>query len=224
MSTPPLAALLDAYRGYADADPVSSAVFAREAALMRSPDRLARRLRTGDPVPDLPLPDAPDGPPRLSDLWRDGPLVLKFYRGRWCPYCTLDLRAWQRALPELRARGTRLVAITPQEAPEIALTRERDRLGFRIVSDPGNRIARAFGIAYEVDPEVRALYEGFGLSGSQVDPAGTWTLPLPACYLIGTDGRVEWAHVDVDYRRRAEPADLVARLDRAACGRLPADG
>lgn len=216
MTAPTLAALLDAYRGYAAADPATRAVFALEAASLRRAGRFRDRRRPGDAAPDMPLPAGTGDGARLSDLWRDGPLVLKFYRGRWCPFCTLDLRAWQRMLPELQRRGARMLAVTPQCEREIALTRERDRLRFPIVADRGNAIARAFGIAYEVAPEVRVLYERLGIDPAQVDVSGRWTLPLPAVFLIGRDGRIAWDHVDTDYRCRAEPCDAIARLDALA--------
>lgn len=218
MSAPSLTALLHAYRSYTEADaaPEVAATFAREAERMAEPGWLPARARVGDRAPDVVLSAAGEPVVTLADRLRDGPVVVKFFRGRWCPYCTLDLRAWQRALPEIRARGARLVAVTPQGEHEIALHRERDRLEFPIVADAGNRIARAFGVAYALDAGVRALYERAGITAAQVDPTGDWTVPLPATYLIGPDGRIAFAHLDTDYRRRAEPGDVIAAIDRGA--------
>ena len=221
--TTPLAALLDAYRRHAtERAPAVAAALDAEARAIAASGRLERALRAGAALPDVPLPDAPDGRVRLPDLVRDGPLVLVFYLGRWCPFCTLELRAWQRALPAIRALGGRLVAVSPQDEREIALTRERDRLDFHMVSDPDNALARRFGIAHEVAPAVRDAYAASGMACARDDSAA-WTLALPAVYLVGRDGRVDWAHVDADWRRRAEPADVVARLAAIAATRLPAD-
>ena len=210
--TTPLAALLDADRRHAtERAPAVAAALDAEARAIAASGRLERALRAGAALPDVPLPDAPDGRVRLPDLVRDGPLVLVFYLGRWCPFCTLELRAWQRALPAIRALGGRLVAVSPQDEREIALTRERDRLDFHMVSDPDNALARRFGIAHEVAPAVRDAYAASGMACARDDSAA-WTLALPAVYLVGRDGRVDWAHVDADWRRRAEPADVVARL------------
>jgi len=214
MAPPTLNALLDAYRGYTTTaeDPAVTAMFRQEAEAIRRSAPPAAAARPGSIAPDPALPDSPGHPIRLSDLLRDGPLVVKFYRGRWCPYCTLDLRAWQRVQPELRALGARLLTISPQSEQEVALARERDRLGFQIVSDTGQSIARAFGVAYEVTPPVRSLYRAAGIQLERVDGAPAWTLPLPAVFLIGTDRRIAWSHVEPDYRRRAEPGEVLARV------------
>ncbi|MFN9774073.1 MAG: peroxiredoxin-like family protein [Burkholderiales bacterium] len=211
--TTPLAALLDAYRRHASerAPAVAAALDDEARAIVRS-GRLAGALKAGDALPDLPLPDSPDGRVRLPDLVRDGPLVLLFYLGRWCPFCTLELRAWQRALPRIRALGGRLAAVSPQDEREVALTRERDRLEFHLVADPGNALARRFGIAHEVAPALRDAYLASGMTDACDGDASDWTLPMPAVYLVGRDGRIDWAHVDPDWRRRAEPAEVVARL------------
>lgn len=209
-----LADLLDAYRAEDDAtiSGEAAAIFALEAGQLAKPGWDAGIPRVGAPAPDAPMPDAPDPSVSLLDLARAGPLVVKFYRGRWCPYCTLDLRAWHRALPELRALGARFVAVTPQSEAEIDLQRERDGLEVHVVSDATHRLARAFGIAYEVDDGVRSVYASRGLDLSALSASGDWTLPLPACFVIGRDGRIAWSHVDTDYTRRAEPADVLAAL------------
>ena len=212
--------LLDTYwRHAAERKPAVASALDTEARALVASGRLERALRPGDRVPDVVLPDLPGGRTALADLLRDGPIVLVFYRGRWCPFCTLELRAWQRVLPEIRALGGQLLAVSPQDEREIALMRERDRLEFHMLSDPPNTLARRFGIAYEVAPAVRDAYDASGLVHRTNDDGGSdWTMPLPAVYLIGTDGRVVWAHVDPQWNRRAEPAEVVARL-AASVGR-----
>jgi peroxiredoxin len=212
-----LADLLDTYwRHAAERAPSVAAALDGEARALTASGRLARVPREGDRIPDAELPDAPPGTVRLSDLLRDGPLVLVFYLGRWCPSCTLELRAWQRALPSIRALGAQLLAVSPQDEREVALMRERDRLELHMVADTGNRIARRFGIAYEVDPSVRGAYAAAGLARPAGDDASAWTLPLPAVFVIGRDGRVAWRHLDPNWRRRAEPQDVVRRLEALA--------
>ncbi len=209
-----LADLLDAYRAEDDAtaSPQVSATFALEAARLARPGWDADVPRIGQAAPDVAMPDAPDPPVSLLDLARAGPLVLKFYRGRWCPYCTLDLRAWQRAAPRLQALGARFVAVTPQSGTEIAAMRERDGLAFHVAGDTGHRLARAFGVSYEVDPAVRAYYEARGIDFAATGENGDWVLPLPACFVIGRDARVAWSHVDADYTHRAEPDTVLDAL------------
>jgi alkyl hydroperoxide reductase subunit AhpC len=205
--------LLDTYwRHAAERSPALAAAVDREARALLASGRLERAVRVGDTAPDVVLPDGPDGRIRLSERLRAGPVVLTFYRGRWCSFCTLELRAWQRVLPDLRALGAQLIAVSPQDEHETALMRERDRLELQMVSDPGNEIARRFGIATEISPELRQAYAEAGMARPAFGSVPDWHLPLPAVYLITTDGRVAWSHVDADWRRRAEPAEVVERL------------
>ncbi len=208
--------LLDLYRSYTPIDEPGSpfAVLLEELARLRSATWLRGALRAGDLAPDFALPDMPHPQLRLSELLRDGPVVLKFYRGRWCPFCALDLRALQRALPGLRRLGAELIALSPQSELETVFNRERDRLGFPMHADPGSAVARQFGIVYEVGDAVRRLYLAVGIDLADTQADASWTLPLPATYLIAPDRRIAWAHVDSDYLHRAEPAELLAELGR----------
>jgi len=208
--------LIDLYRSYTPIDEPGSpfAVLLDELAWLRGATWLRSALRAGDFAPDFALPDMPDPQLRLSDLLRDGPIVLKFYRGRWCPFCTLELRALQRELRGLRTLGAELLALSPQNELETVFTRERDRLDFPMHADLGNLVARQFGIVYEVHDAVRRLYRAIGIDLPDTQASADWTLPLPATYLIAPDRRIVWAHVDPDYLHRAEPARLLAELER----------
>lgn len=210
--------LIDLYRSYTPIDEPGSpfAALLGELAQLRSAAWLHRALRAGDLAPDFQFPDMPQL--WLSDLLRDGPIVLKFYRGRWCPFCALELRALQRALPGLRALGAELVALSPQNELETAFNRERDRLDFPMHADLGNLVARRFGIVYELDEAMRRLYRTLGIDLPDTQPDAGWTLPLPATYLIAPDRRITWAYVDPDYLHRAEPAEVLAELERLPRG------
>jgi peroxiredoxin len=191
-------------------------------------------LGPGDIAPDVLLSDegaTAAAPKTLSSLLASGPVVLKFYRGRWCPYCTLELRAWQRELDRLAALHGRLVAISPQCRAETESTRQRDELTMMLASDPGNEIARQFGIAYDVRLAEQQLMQTLGVDLAVInEPAsgslgGGWSLALPALYVIGQDRRIAFSFVAADYRSRAEPGDViavVAALD--ASGRLNRPG
>ncbi len=210
--TPTLNDLLDTYwRHAAEREPALAAALEREARAIAETGGLARAARAGERAPDAALGDSHGDRIRLSDLWCDGPLVLLFYRDRGCAFCTLELRAWQRALPALRAAGGRLLAVSPQDEQAIALMRERDRLEFQMVADAGNAIARRWGVLHEVAP---AMHEAYAAAGVAVGEAGglAGAVPLPAVFIVGTDGRIGWAHVDPSWRRRAEPGDVVARV------------
>jgi peroxiredoxin len=208
--TATLAALLDTYwRHAAERAPALADALEREARAIAASGGLAGVPRPGERAPDAPLPDAPGGRVQLSDLWADGPLVLLFFRGRGCAFCTLELRAWQRALPALRAAGGRLVAVSPQDDRSISLMRERDRLEFHMVGDADNALARRWGVLHEVAPAMR---EAYAAAGVPLGAACGGAVPLPAVFVVGADGRVAWSHVDPSWRRRAEPDDVVARV------------
>lgn len=175
-------------------------------------------LQVGDHAPDVTLPDALGRPVRLAQQWRDGPLVVVFYRGGWCPYCNLELRAWQRQLDALRELGGRLAAISPQTPDDSLDTAQKNALAFDVLSDSSLAAAQGFGVAFEMPPDLVALYRGVGHDLPQRNGNGRWALPVPATYVVGTDGRILYAHVEADYRQRAEPADVIAAL-RAAITR-----
>ena len=173
-------------------------------------------LQVGDPAPDLTLPDALGKPVRLSDLWASGPLVLVFYRGGWCPYCKLELRAWQQQLDELRRRGAGLVAISPQTPDNSLSTAEKNALAFPVLSDSALAAAQAFGVAFELPPELVDLYGRVGNDLPTLNGNGQWVLPVPASYVVGRDGRIAWAHIDSDYRLRADPLDVLQAVGQMA--------
>jgi peroxiredoxin len=141
-----------------------------------------------------------------------GPVVLCFYRGAWCPYCNLELRAWQQHLPELQRLDATLVAISPQ-TPDASLTlAEKHSLTFPVLSDRANALARSFGIVFTVDDGMRAILEGFGVRLPEYNGDSSYELPVPATYLVASDATIVGAWIDVDYRRRGEPSAVLARL------------
>lgn len=174
---------------------------------------IARRAAgEGDMAPDFELPSAQGRRVRLSTLLARGPVVLTFYRGGWCPYCNLQLRAYQRVLPELRALGATLVAISP-EPPDASLsTQEKNALEFEVLSDVEAHAAKAYGVLFELSDELREAYIGMGKDLSEINADGAWHLPIPATYVIAPNGRIELAYVDPEYRNRLEPADILAAV------------
>jgi peroxiredoxin len=171
-----------------------------------------RALAVGARAPDFVLPDATGRGVESRRLLARGPLVVKFYRGAWCPYCNLDLQSWQRHLPELQALGGVLVAISPQ-TPDASLTlAEKHALAFPVLSDLGHRVARQFGIVYTLDEALRPVFAGFGVDLPAYNGESSFELPVPATFLVERDGTIAGAWVDADYRRRAEPAEVLARL------------
>ena len=166
----------------------------------------------GSAAPDFSLPNAHGKPIASEALWGDGPAVVSFYRGGWCPYCNIELKALQDRLPEIEALGARLVAITP-ETPDNALsTQEKNEIGFDVLSDDGNRVANAFGLSFRLPEAIVELYKGFGIDLEASNGEASQTLPVPATFVIGKGGKVLKAFVDADYTTRAEPDDVIAAL------------
>jgi peroxiredoxin len=173
-----------------------------------------RARKAGDTAPEFILAD-PDGKPVSSrELLAKGPLVVSFYRGIWCPYCNLELQALQEALPEITARGASLIAISPQTAPNSRKSQRDNKLSFPILSDTRSEVADAFGIRFALQDYLVELYKSFknDLPTLNNDPA--WVLPMPARYVIGTDGIIAYSEVNPDYTQRPDPGDLLPVLDR----------
>lgn len=173
------------------------------------------RLRPGHQAPDLMLPNHLGRTVSLYETLERGPVLLLFYRGSWCPYCCAQLRAMQLALPQIRAAGAHLIAVSP-ELPDHSLTlAERNALDFDILSDPGGAAARAYGLVYRVPDSLRDVYRANGLdlgrrNGSAPDEA--WHLPVPATYLLSPSGVVRYARIDTDFTQRPEPQSIVDLL------------
>ena len=170
-------------------------------------------LGAGDRAPGFGLPSATGKRVTLDALLAEGPVVLTFYRGAWCPYCNLALRALQQHHDAIRARGARLVAVTPQIPDESLSLADKHELSFEVLSDIGSDVAKQYGIAFDLSAELAALYDQIGFDLQRVNGGHARTLPLPATYVIEADGVIRWAFVDTDYTRRAEPADILAALD-----------
>ena len=174
-----------------------------------------RALKAGDIAPAFTLHDADGNAVASKDLLAQGPLIVTFYRGVWCPYCNLDLQAIQAALPELEARGARLIAVSPQTEANSRRSMRDNKLSFPILSDPGNEVAASFGLRFKLPDYLIDLYKNAfknDLAVANGDPS--WTLPMPARFVIGTDGVITYAEVNPDYTRRPDPSELLPVLDR----------
>ncbi|MFC7339342.1 redoxin domain-containing protein [Haloferula chungangensis] len=169
-------------------------------------------LKVGDKAPDFTLGNQ-DGVERsLSKLLEKGPLVLTWYRGAWCPYCSITLSAMAERLGDFEELGATLVALTP-ELPEVTqATRTEKDLGFQVLTDLNHRVAEKFGLVFPLNAETAARYEeNFKLVERSGEEAAD-RLPLPATYVISQDGVIRYVFADADYRRRAEPSRIVDSL------------
>ena len=175
----------------------------------------ARALKAGDRFPALSLTDQLGRPVDLATLAAAGALVVTFYRGGWCPYCNLELRAYQKALPEIERLGARLIAVTP-ETPDNALsTSEKNDLAFSVLSDDRGRLADALGIRFELSEAVKAYFVKAGHDLPARNGDDRWSLPTPATYVVEKGGRIALAFVDPDYRNRLDPSEAIAALSQS---------
>lgn len=168
--------------------------------------------KAGQTAPDFTLPTATGENVTLSQLITWGPVVLVFYRGNWCPYCNVQLRAYQQILPELTKRGATLVAISPQTPDFTSLTAKEKELSFPVLSDVGNKVAQQYGLAYGVGAKVADTLRGLGIDLSAYNGTSDDELPLTATFIIGSDGVIAWSWVEANFKHRADPADILAAL------------
>jgi peroxiredoxin len=186
----------------------------RATAELIATGQAQRALRAGDKAPDFLLND-PDGNPVASrELLAKGPLVVSFYRGVWCPYCNMELQALQAELAEIQARGANLIAISPQTAPNSRKSQRDNKLGFPILSDPKAHVADAFGIRFALPDYLVEVYKAFKNDLPLINDDPSWVLPMPARYVIGTDGVIAYAEVNPDYTQRPDPSELLPVLER----------
>lgn len=173
--------------------------------------------QVGDPAPAIVLPDVHGDQFDVAALLKKGPVVVTFYRGGWCPYCNLELKAYEAVLPRIVAAGASLVAISPEKPDDTMSTAEKNALTFPVLSDVGQKVGKAFGLVYSFTEELRTVYDGFKLDvpGRNGTP-GEWSLPLAATYVIGPDGRILFADTSVDYRYRTDPLDVLRTLEQYA--------
>lgn len=172
----------------------------------------SRAIQTGDTAPDFVLPNASGDSIRLYTLLDNGPVVLSFYRGGWCPFCNLEIRALQSVLRDIKSMGASLVAISPETPDKTLNTKEKNSLEFEVLSDTGNTTTRDYGLLFTVYEEMRPLYLKWGLDLPAYNGDETWQLPVPATYIIDTNKIVTSAYVDKDYTKRMEPQHILDAL------------
>jgi peroxiredoxin len=167
-------------------------------------------LPVGAAAPEFTLPDALGRPVRSADLLALGPLVVNFFRGRWCPYCVTEIEAWRDLHPRLREAGALLVAISPQTSRQSDFMVGQHSLPFPVLSDPGCAVAAQFGLAYVIPEYHRAYYRSILVNIPFLNGDGSWRLTLPATYVLGQDRRVVYAEAHADFRVRPEPEEALA--------------
>ena len=187
--------------------------FGRFIADQAAVDYAARAPKVGERAPDFRLPDQLGRQVSLAGELEDGPVVLIFYRGEWCPYCNMMLRTYQLRAGDFSERGARLVAVSPQ-TPDNSLTMaEKHSLQFPVLSDEGGDVIGTYGLKYEVEGQSRELHAAVGSDVASFNGKGGWILPAPAVFVIDRKAMVRFAGVNGDYTQRVEPDEALAALD-----------
>jgi len=168
-------------------------------------------LQVGDRTPDFTLIDTQGETIQLQNLLRSGAVVVSFFRGDWCSYCSLELRALEEILPAILNLDASLISISPQTSRRRRMTPE-ENLTHPILIDIGNQVARQFGIVYQMGESVRELYAEFNISVAMFNGDETYELPVPATFIIDKTGIIAYRYVDPDYRRRIDPIEIISVL------------
>jgi len=201
----------EAFRAQADADTVGLVETGLREIEACHP--AGRALGPGDRAPDFEGTEMRGTRVRLSDRLADGPVVLSFYRGGWCPFCSLELKAWQEHIDALRAAAGELIAISPEARDPASAQQGGWQPPFPVLTDIDQSVAAAYGLVFDLPETAQAAQRRLGADLQQRNADGTWRLPVPATFVIDTSGVIRWTHVSDDYTERADPAQVIAALD-----------
>ncbi len=179
---------------------------------LRKSKTMETALKEGAKIPHFKLEDVHGKEISSKEILQNGPMLLVFYRGGWCPYCNLQLRDLQEHLAEIKETGAQLVAISPQEPDSSAETVKKNELGYHVLSDVGGKVGNDFGLMFKLPEDLIKVYKEFGLDLEKANGNKDWELPLAATYIVKTDGTIEYAFVDADYKKRAETNELIEKL------------
>lgn len=169
-------------------------------------------LPIGSQAPNFELRDSSGRLVRSEDMLSLGPLVVSFFRGRWCPYCTTELEAWRDLYGQLRERGALMVAISPQTERQSDFLAVQHGLPFLLLRDPECKLAEQFGLVYTVPEYHREYYLSMLVNIPFVNGEPSWRLPLPATYVIGRDRKILYAEAHADFRVRPEPDEVLSAV------------
>lgn len=169
-------------------------------------------IKPGNDFPDFDLPNAQSVSRSLKTLLHDGPLVVSFYRGAWCPYCNLEINELQKRLPDITAAGGQLVAISPQTPDKSIDQATSSKLTFEVLSDIDNKLAKQCGLVFTLPESLRPIYSAWEIDIPDHNGNDSFELPIPATYIIDTGGKIRYAFADMDYTKRLEPDIIIEQL------------
>lgn len=172
-------------------------------------------LQEGQKAKDFTLNNSLGQPVNLYDELSQGPVVLTFYRGGWCPFCNMQLRTYQKVLPQIEAIGGRLIAVSPQSPDNTLTQKEKEDLQFQVLSDTNGLTAAAYNILYDVPDYIQDIFlNKFNLDLAEYNATNRWILPITSTFMIDESGIVRSAYVEPDFMKRPDPEDILERLRR----------
>ena len=190
------------------------AIMSRSTNDLKALSLSSNALGKGDTLLDFQLPNSTGETVSLADFTEDF-LVLSFYRGGWCPYCNMELRALQEILPELKAHNTALVAISPETPDHSLSTTEKNELSFEVLSDINNTYAKSIGLVFQLPEDLRNVYHTFGIEVDKHNGNGDYELPMPATYVINRNREIIHSFVPEDYTERLDPEMILEAIKAA---------
>ena len=182
------------------------------AKIVSVEDAAKNALNVGAKMPAFTLNDSLGKAVSSTELLKQGNIVLVFYRGAWCPFCNKYLHTLQQNLPAIKQNGGQLVAISVEPADRSMAVAKKNELQFTVLSDPNLNVARSFNIVYQLPAETDAKYKGFGIDLVKYNSTERPELPISATYVIDKNGNIVFAHIEPDYKKRAEPEAIIAAL------------
>ena len=173
-------------------------------------------LQVGDLAKEINLPNALNNTIDLNEILQDNDfVVVNFYRGVWCPYCNIELKALENINKELKTLGAVLLAVSPQTPDASLSTKEKNELTFEVLSDINNHVAKDYGLVFSLDEELRPIYLSFGINIPTSNNDNSYEIPMPATYVINKNKEIIFAFVDEDYTKRCEPQDIIDAIKRS---------
>ncbi|MCM5662998.1 peroxiredoxin-like family protein [Galbibacter mesophilus] len=171
-----------------------------------------KTIQKGDTFPNTTLPNAKGEKVSLKELNSDKKLIISFYRGGWCPYCNLELKALQNSLEEFKANGAELVAISPETPDNSLSTSEKNELDFEVLSDVNNVFAKELGLVFGLPEDLKAIYDQFGIDVKKHNENDDYELPMPATFVLDENGKVIYQFVNEDYTKRADTEEILKAI------------
>jgi len=171
-------------------------------------------IKVGEKAPDFVLNNALGKPVSLKDKLKQGPVVLVFYRGAWCPFCNMHLHVLQESLPEFKEYGAQLITITPQTPDKSVEQFKQKGYPFEVLSDLDSKVMKDYRLYFELPDDLVAVYKKHGLDIEAFNGKDRNVLPVPGSFVIDSDGVVRAMHADTDYKQRMEPTAIIDALKK----------